>query len=297
MKQTWEAIAQILAERLCWQVARRDDARMVRRLYRKQVVDGVYQLDEAALLVDFFYVLQELGVGDWLSDVRGTGIQREMVPVVQYLLLFSLKTLFGIERMRALPALLFSDEALRRLVGVKAKQVRQGGCPQGVARRQGPRTGVPICPDILAENLVKLHLCDLETLVIGVIRALVRAQVFASQVTGIVDATDLETTAWTERWETGGIGIVGLTTYDRYGPPRMGVTTVGTCNRSGPRERLEASSHRPKARCCRYHSTVRCKPSRKSVRARNPNACVARVVSRQRRGWPSGFVVSHTRRP
>ncbi len=195
MRQTREAMTQNLAERLCWQVARRDDARVARRLYRKQVVDGVYQLDEGALLDDFFYFLQELGVGDWFSDVQGTGIQREMVPVVQYLLLYSLKTLFGIESMNALPALLFSDEALMRLVGFNAQQVRQGVCQRGAARRQGPRTTGPICPDALADNVVKLNLRDLETLFNSVIRALTRAQVFAAQVTGIVDATDLETTA------------------------------------------------------------------------------------------------------
>jgi hypothetical protein len=61
MEQTREAIDQNLAERLCWQAARRDDARVARRLYRKQVVDGVYQLDAGALLDDFLYFLQELG--------------------------------------------------------------------------------------------------------------------------------------------------------------------------------------------------------------------------------------------
>ena len=43
MEQTREAIEQNLAERLCWQAAHRDDARVARRLYRKPVVDGVYQ--------------------------------------------------------------------------------------------------------------------------------------------------------------------------------------------------------------------------------------------------------------
>jgi hypothetical protein len=39
MEHTREAITTILAERLCWQVAQRDDVRVARRLYRKQVVD------------------------------------------------------------------------------------------------------------------------------------------------------------------------------------------------------------------------------------------------------------------
>jgi hypothetical protein len=137
MRQTREEVAQNLAERLCWQVAYRDDSRVARRLYRKQVVDGVYRLDEGALLDDFFYFLQELGVVDLLDDVQGTAVQREMVPFVQYLLLYSLKTLFGIDSMNALPALLFSDEALMRLVGFNAQQVQQGVCQRGAVHGRG----------------------------------------------------------------------------------------------------------------------------------------------------------------
>jgi hypothetical protein len=99
MAQTRETIAQNLRERLCWQAACRDDARIARRLYLKQVVDGVYRLDEGALLDDFFYFLDELGVVDLLDDVRGITVQREMVPIVQYVLPYSLTTLFGIESM------------------------------------------------------------------------------------------------------------------------------------------------------------------------------------------------------
>jgi hypothetical protein len=83
MRQTPEAVQQNLAERWCWQAAGRDDSRVARRLSRKQVVDGVYQLDEGALLDDFFSFLRELGVGDWLGDIQGTAVQREMVPIVQ----------------------------------------------------------------------------------------------------------------------------------------------------------------------------------------------------------------------
>jgi Transposase DDE domain len=201
MRQTREEMTTNVAERLCWQVARRDDSRVARRLYRKQVVDGVYRLDEGALLDDFCYFLQELGVVDWLGDVQGTAVQREMVPFVQYVLLYSLKTLFGIESMNALPVLLFSDEALMRLVGFNAQQVRHGVCQRGAAQRQGPRTEGPICPDALAENIVKLIVRDLEALFNRVIRALAKAGVLAAKVTGIVDATDLETTP---QYEGGG---------------------------------------------------------------------------------------------
>jgi hypothetical protein len=118
-----------------------------------------------------------------------------MVPVIQYLLLYSLKTLFGIESMKALPALLFSDEALMRLVGFNARQVRQEVCQRGAAKRQGPRTEGPICPDTLANHLVQLNLRDLVALFNSVIREVAKARSFGAKVTGIVDATDPETTA------------------------------------------------------------------------------------------------------
>jgi hypothetical protein len=142
---------------------------MARRLYRQQVIDGVYQLDEGALLTDFCYVLPELGVGDWRGDIQGTAVQREMVPCVQYSLLYRLKTLLGIESLHALPALLCSDAARMRLVGVNAHQVRHGVCPRGAAHRQGPRTRELICPNALADNIVKLNVRDLEALFNNVI--------------------------------------------------------------------------------------------------------------------------------
>ena len=84
MEQTREAITQNLAERLCWQAARRDDARVARRLYRKQVVDGVYRLDEGALRDDFFHCLRKLGGLGLREGVQGKALQREMGPVVPY---------------------------------------------------------------------------------------------------------------------------------------------------------------------------------------------------------------------
>jgi hypothetical protein len=194
MGQTRDETTQNLAERLCWEVARRDDARVARRLDRKQVVDGVYRLDEGAVLDDFCHFLQSLGVMALFEQACGAAIHREMVPFVQYVLLYGLKTLFGIESINALPSLLFSDEALMQLVGFNAQQVRQGICQRGATKRQGERAPGPICPDTLAKNIVKWNLRDLEMVFNGAIRALAKAGVFGAKVTGIADGTDLDTT-------------------------------------------------------------------------------------------------------
>lgn len=195
MRHTNDELTQNLAERLCWEVARRDDTRVARRLYRKQEVDGVYRLDEGAVLDDFFHFLDQIGVMALLEEVHGAAMRREMVPYVQYVLLYGLKTLLGIESMNALSPLLFSDEAVMQLVGFNAQQVREGVCQRGAATRQGERPPGPISPETLANNIVKLNLRDLEGVFNGAIRALAKAGVFAKQVTGIADGTDLETTA------------------------------------------------------------------------------------------------------
>ena len=82
MHQTRADVAPTLADRWCWQAARRDDSRVARRLYRRPVVDGVYRLDDGALWDDFGSFRQPLGVVDWLREVRSTTVQREMGPVV-----------------------------------------------------------------------------------------------------------------------------------------------------------------------------------------------------------------------
>jgi Transposase DDE domain len=194
MRHRRDEITENLAERLCWEVARRDDSRVARRLYRKQEIDGVYRLDEGAVLDDFFHFLQAVGVMPLLEQSQGAAIQREMIAFVQYVLLYGLKTLFGIESINALPNLLFSDAALMQLVGFNAQQVRDGVCQRGAAKRQGERPAGPICPDTLAKNIVKWDLRDLEAVFNGAIRALAKAGVFGPKVTGIADGTDLETT-------------------------------------------------------------------------------------------------------
>ena len=64
-------------------------------------------------------------------------------------------------RRHARPALVFSDAALMQLVGFNAQPVRHGGA-NGGPRNSGERTPGPISPETLANNIVQLHLRDLE---------------------------------------------------------------------------------------------------------------------------------------
>lgn len=181
MQPTHDVITQNLAERLCWEVARRDDSRVARRLYRKQEIDEVYRLDEGALLDEFFHFLQAIGVMALLEQAHGAAMQREMLPFVQDVLFYGMKTLFGIESINALPSLLFSDEALMQLVGFNAQQIRDGVCQRGASKRQDERSPGPICLDTLANNIVKWHLRHLKAVFNGSIRALAKAGVFGAE--------------------------------------------------------------------------------------------------------------------
>ena len=81
-RQTRDEIPATLAQRWCGEVARRDDARVDRRWYRKQVVDGVYRRDEGAVLDDFFHFLDQIGVRALRAKVCGMAIQWERIPLI-----------------------------------------------------------------------------------------------------------------------------------------------------------------------------------------------------------------------
>lgn len=81
-----------------------------------------------------------------------------------------------------------------QLVGLNAQPVRQGVCQRGATKRHGARTPGPRCAETMANDIVKLNWRALKALFNGNIRALAQVKIFGPKVTGILDATDLETT-------------------------------------------------------------------------------------------------------
>jgi hypothetical protein len=221
--QSPDEITTNLVERLDWRFARRDESRVARRLWKKQAVDAIYSLEEGALLDEFMHFVDEVGVLARWQTLQGEGIQREMVDFFQYVLLYGMKTLCGIEAMNALPALLFSDEAAMRLAGFNAVQIREGICRRSHEKRQGDKPPGPICPDTLADNIVKLSLTTMEAFLNGVVQDLATAGIVPRQVTGILDGTDLETTA---RYEGCGQATRKRKITDKRGKERQIEVTV-----------------------------------------------------------------------
>ena len=52
----------------------------------------------------------------------------------------------------------------------------------------------PLCPDTLAQHIVKLHVRDQDAVLNGAIRPLAKAVIVGQRVKGMADGTDLETT-------------------------------------------------------------------------------------------------------
>ena len=150
-------------ERLNWQLAWRDDERVAQALYAGEEMEEMHELSEAGLLDEFFVFVEEIGMMAVLEQMELPGVQRVLVPTVQFVLLYVLKVLFGGQSMNELPGLLFSNLALMQLVGFNARQVEAGLTKRGDAQRKTKQKQGPLTPQCLADNISKLTATQMET--------------------------------------------------------------------------------------------------------------------------------------
>jgi hypothetical protein len=80
-----------VVERLSWQTAQRDDMRVAKALHGEQEIDAMHELSEAGLLDEFFHFMEQLGVMEVIGKMDLAGVQRVLIPVVQFVLLYMLK--------------------------------------------------------------------------------------------------------------------------------------------------------------------------------------------------------------
>jgi hypothetical protein len=151
-------------ERLSWQLARRDDARVAQALYAGEEMEEMHELSEAGLLDEFFVFLEEIGMLAVVEQLDLPGVQRVLVPTVQFVLLYVLKVLYGGQSMNELPRVLFSNVALMELVGFNARQVEEGLTKRGDAQRTTKKKQGPLSPQSLADNISKLSREQMERL-------------------------------------------------------------------------------------------------------------------------------------
>jgi len=194
-KQTPEDVRRHIIHNLSWRAATRDDRQVAQAIRQGKELDAVYGLNEVGLLDEFWHFLGLIGVLALVATIQVPAIERVMIPVVQMVLLYLLKILFGIVSMNALPALLFSNVAAMTLIGFNAYQVRNGLTKRGDhARQKKPKQG-PLTPQCLAQNISKIPAEGAVAFFNGCIRCLAAFGIFAAEVTAIVDGTRIEITA------------------------------------------------------------------------------------------------------
>ena len=71
--------ASVVQERLNWQVAWRDEGKVVQALYAGEAIDEMHHLSDAGLLDEFFVFLKDLGMLGAFEQVNLTGVKRTLV--------------------------------------------------------------------------------------------------------------------------------------------------------------------------------------------------------------------------
>ena len=189
-----EEVRQTALGRLSWQIAQRDDQRVAQAVHQGEELDAVYNLDEAGLLDEFYHFLETIGFLDLIGKMKLPGVERVLIPVVQFVLLYVLKTLYGVESMNALPMLLFSNVALMSLIGFNAHQVANGLTDRGDDRRQRKPKQGPLSPQCLAENICKFSVEQMEGFFNGVVCLIVKKGFLRGGLTVALDGSKLPTT-------------------------------------------------------------------------------------------------------
>jgi len=185
----------VVQERLNWQVAWRDDTKVGQALYAGETIEEMHQLSDAGLLDEFFVFLKELGMLEAFEQVSQSGVQRTLVPTVQFVLLYFLKVLLGGESMNELPRVLFSDLALMELVGFNAHQCENGLTKRGDASRTMKKKQGPLTAQCLADNICKLTQEEMERLFNQMVHLLARRSFFSGNLVVALDGSKVPTPA------------------------------------------------------------------------------------------------------
>jgi hypothetical protein len=192
--QSTEEVRRNLIDHLSWHAAERNDQEVAQAIHAGAELDGIYGLNEAGLLDEFWHFLEVVGIFPLVAQIEAPAIQRVMLPLVSMVLLYCLKVLFGIESMNALPALLFSNVAAMTLLGFNAHQIANGFSRRGDPTRKHKAKQGPLAPQTLAQNLVKLSEATVLAFFNGCVAALAAFGLFAPEITAVVDGSLIETT-------------------------------------------------------------------------------------------------------
>src|SRR5216684_6496237 len=169
-----------------WRRLTRDQAEVAKRLTAGQVT--LVAVTGWGFVASFLCFLEELEFFA-LLDLEGKGYKRVMIPIARLVLTYQLKVLLGIGAVNLVPAKLFRDAALMRLVGYTTAELRAGFC------RRGQLAAGPMHKDTLSDAVERLTAEELAGLLNATAKRLAE-QGFFRESGGhfALDASDLPTT-------------------------------------------------------------------------------------------------------
>lgn len=186
----------ILKERFTITTAIRDDKEVADIIRTTKTMDSIHNLEDEAVLDGFMAYLTEIGVLQSFSDFQASEYQRVMIPFYYFLITYMTKTLLDIIAMKGLPALLFSDKGIMRILGFSAQVLEEGYSDRGAGKRdEGTTPARPFTHQCLAQFMNQVTPQEIEQLYNTNIANLAAHGTFHKKVTGIVDGSDIETTS------------------------------------------------------------------------------------------------------
>jgi hypothetical protein len=145
---------------------------------------------------DFLSFLDQIGFCALLG-IEGRGFKRVMIPVARLIMTYQMKVLLGIGSINLVPAKLFRQAALLKLIGYSEAEMSAGFC------QRGSLPSGPMHKDTLADAVERLSAEELAQILNETASRLRTRGLFqGSRGNFALDATDLETTA-----RYGGAGV------------------------------------------------------------------------------------------
>ena len=184
-----------LFERIGWSVATRDDRAVAKAVADGDELDAVYGLEQAGLLDAFMAFLGDIGLISYLEGMKASTRQRFIVPTCVVLLTYMTKVLMGIEHLYSMPDVLFSDPGVMKVIGMNARWLSEGLCNRSHEKRgEGKEPPKPFSAQMIGNFLSSLTISESAALFNEAIRCLAASKAFPSEITLVIDGTDVETT-------------------------------------------------------------------------------------------------------
>lgn len=170
-----------------WRHLSRDQQEVAKRLTAGQVT--LVTVSGWGFVGDFLAFLDEIGFYALLG-IEGRGFKRVMVPIARLIMTYQMKVLLGIGSINLVPAKLFRQVALLKLIGYTTAEMASGFC------QRGDLAAGPMHKNTLADAVERLRAEELEQMLNETASRLAARGFFAgSKGHFALDASDLETTA------------------------------------------------------------------------------------------------------